>query len=328
MVVTAAALAVAGTAYSAYNSSQTASAQQKAISGAANAAGGGAAVFGQKIQPVNYTPLNQSDPGYTAASRLAVDGNLKNLSEDSALASRTNTATTAEQMARVTGLDPTFAASMNQLYQNRNNELAGNIPYADALQSMSQTNRIANDAGGAGSATPQVAADLGISRLSLMNQGASLSSQIQGILNGVAPVSSLASPQSYQINPQSYAASTISDNQFGATFQGQQNAIRAGADPAAAGAYNQSMFQAGLASQNAASQAMAISGVGRSLGGVGSAYSSYQRQQNSLSGGGGAGANPPAGYDSYGNYIGAGTGPGVSYDGQPYTTSYPAAAGV
>ncbi len=231
-----------------------------------SAQGNAANIFGTKIKPVDYTPLNQTDPGYRSTAADAIRGDQANLPISSKLSADTNAAITASAKARATGWDPTLMASLGQLYQNRGNELAGNIPYADAMQSMMGTNRAANDAGGAGTSTPQVAADLGISRLSLMNQGASLSSQIESILNGIDPVSAQTHPQDYQINPSQYASSAIADNQFGAQFKSQQNAIRAMADPGAAGIFNAQMMLNGMQGQQGVANANMWGGIGQQVG--------------------------------------------------------------
>lgn len=279
-----------------------------------SAKGNAANIFGTKIQPVDYTPLNQTDPGYRRTSADAIRGDQANLAAASKLSAGTNAAITASAQARATGWDPTLMASLGQLYQNRNNELAGNIPYADAMQSMMGVNRAANDAGGAGSATPQVAADLGISRLSLMNQGASLSGQIEQILNGYDPVGAQTHPQDYQINPSQYANSAIQDNQFGANFTSQQNAIRAMADPGAAGIFNAQMMLAGQQGQVGVANANAFGSMGMQLGAIGGGLGRAFGGNQGMGGYGGYG-NSSLGYQpsAYANYQAA------SGDYNPFT---------
>ena len=313
-VATSAALAGVGAAASIAGGIGASNARSAALNNAQGiiqaAKGNAANIFGTKIQPVNYTPLNQTDPGYQHTAAQAISGDQANLPAASKLSADTNAAISASAKARAVGWDPTLMASLGQLYQNRNNELAGNIPYADAMQSMMGTNRAANDAGGAGTSTPQVAADLGISRLSLMNQGASLSSQIQGILNGIDPVSAQTHPQDYQINPSQYASSVIADNQFGAQFQSQQNAIAAMADPGAAGIFNSQMMLAGLQGQNNVANAQMWDSIGQSVAGAGAGMARSFSQQPMMTGYGSSGAYGAV-QQGYGGYNPAYGSPGL-----------------
>lgn len=315
-VVTAAVIAAGATVYAASSSSSNTDKQIAAQKDLANGAGGGAgSVFGNKVKPVKYDALWTKDPGYRNSAFQVINGDRQNLPYASKLSADTNAAITASSKARVNGFDPTMMASLDQLYQNRNNELQGNLPYQDAVAAMAGRNRSANDMGQAGGSGPQVAADLGLSRLDLQNQGAGLSAQITQILNGIDPVSRYSTPQDFQITPGQAIPWEISDNQFKASFQAQQNAVAAMADPAAAGMFNLQQFNAGLQSQQGANQSRQITGAAQGIAGIASAYGQSQ------GGGGGGGYSPYGGYGQttqYNPYSAANT---MQSDGNYYDPS-------
>jgi len=317
-VITAAVIAAGATVYASNQSSKNQDkviAAQQAMGGPMTKqqmkAGGwknASEVYGSKIEPVDYNTLESEDPGYSSISRRIIHGNQRNLDVASKLSADTNAAITASSKARINGFDPTFMASLDQLYQNRNNQLQGNISYDDALASMAGRNRQANDNGYAGGSTPQVAADLGISRLSLQQQGAGLSEQIAQILNGIDPIARYSTPQDHQITPGQAIPWAIADNQFNANFTSQQNAIRAMPDPAAAGQFNYAQFLAGLGGMNP--------GGAGAMGGGGNQNSYGQYAQI-------AGAALSA-YNSYNQGSGQGFGStsnyGMSYTGSAQST--------
>jgi len=246
-------------------------------------------IFGEKVEPVSYTPLEQTDPGYRATAGRVISGNQKNLTKASKLSADTNLAISKASKTRAEGWDPTLMASLSQLYQNRNNALAGNVPYTDAMRAMAGRSRQANDMGNAGGSGHQTAADLGLMQMDIQNQGAQLSGTIQQILNGIDPIGRHTTPESYQVNVGQAIQTSVMDNQFGAQFQAQQNAIAAMADPVQAGMYNQQMFMAGLNGQrgpmpqgpNGLQMFGAVAG---SLGQVAGAFAAQPSSQPNYSG--------------------------------------------
>lgn len=273
----------------------------KAARAAAAGAGGGyavpnlsgmskdqlAGIFGERIAPVDYTPLEQKDPGYRATAGRVIAGNQKNLPKASKLSADTNLAISKAAKTRAEGWDPTLMASLSQLYQNRNNALAGNVPYTDAMRAMAGRARQANDMGNAGGSGRQTAADLGLMQMDIQAQGAQLAGTIQQILNGIDPVARHTTPESYQVNVGQAIQTTVMDNQFSAQFEAQQNAIRAMADPVQAGLYNQKMFMAGLSGQRGGmpmpqgpNAMQMIGAIGGSLGQVAGAFSAQPQRGN------------------------------------------------
>ncbi len=265
---------------------------------AAPPAGQGGAIFGQKVKPVKYDSLWNKDPGYGLSSNQVIIGDQRNLARGSKLSADTNAAITASSKDRINGFDPTFMASLSQLYQNRNNELQGNLPYADAMAGIAARGRQANDYGQAGGSTPQTAADLGLSRMDVMNQGAGLSKSITEILNGIDPIARYTTPQDYQITPAQAVPWEIADNQFAAQFKLQNNMLQAAADPAAAGMFNMQQFNAGLASQAGANNAQQFGSYARAASGLAGAF-------GSMGGGGGYGGSTSGYGGGYSAYSGA-----------------------
>lgn len=283
-VITAAVIAAGATVYASQSSANDA---ENALYAQQQGAGGGMMskaqlkaggwknaneVYGSKIEPVDYTALEKEDPGYSGIARRVIRGNQTNLPYSTKLSADTNAAITASSKARINGFDPTMMASLAQLYQNRNNELEGNLPYEDAMQAMASRGRSANDFGQAGGSNPQTAADLGLSRLSLQQHGSDLSAQIAGILNTIDPIQRYSTPQDYQVTPSQAIPWAIADNQFSANFESQQNAIRAMPDPAAAGQFNYGQFLAGL---GGLSPGMSGGMGGGGGGGGGNSYGQY-----------------------------------------------------
>lgn len=211
-----------------------------------------AGIFGTTPQysPVDYTPLYQSDPGYAKTVNDVLKGDIYNLKPASDLTSQINAATTKDAMSRITSWDPSFLSSLNQLSANTNAALQGHLPYSDALQIAGGQGQLANTLGNAGGSAPQTAADLGLTRSSLMNQtGPGLLSQITSILNGVDPVSNQVNASSFLLSPSQGVQSAIGENQFGANFNMSQNlqeaAFGAMPDPQAQGLFNLASLQAG-----------------------------------------------------------------------------------
>ena len=288
-VVTSAVVAAGASVYSASQSGSHATPQ-------AQQPGNPNAVFGKPVKPVKYTSLWNKDPGFKNTETATINSNLSNLQRASDLSAGTNKAITASSMARVNGFDPTFMASMNQLYQNRNNELQGNLNYEDAMASVAGRGRTANDLGYAGGSGAQSAADLGLSRLDLQNHGASLAGSIQQILNGIDPVARYSTPQDSQISPSQAVPWQIADNQFQAQFKMQNNMLQAAANPAAAGMFNLQQFNAGLAAQGGANSARQFGQYAQAASQFGNAYgmSQYGGGGSTYGYSGGYSANSPA----------------------------------
>lgn len=235
----------------------------------ATAAANPAGIFGTTpdYTHVDYSPLYQSDPGYANLVNQALKGNLYNLKPATDLTSQINAATTRDAMSRITTWDPSFTASLNQLYNNTNQALAGKLPYSDALQIAGGSGQLQNALGNSGGAGPQQAYDLGMTRSQLMNQtGPQLLGGITSLLNQVDPVSNQVNASSFLLNPSQAVQSAIGENQFGANFNMQQNlqeaAFGAMPDPQAAGLFNLQALQAGMAGQYNPSLGMGLSSLG------------------------------------------------------------------
>lgn len=232
--------------------------QRKAAQGVYDlAASNPEAFFGTRPEPVDYTPLFEADPGYAKIALDTIRGSIRNEPKAAELTDAINTSISQQTRKRIEGWDPTFTASMTQLQKNRDMVNAGYLPYADALSIAADRGRLANDLGQSGGASPQIAADLGMKKLDLMtNVGPQLSQMIANIIGQVDPVGRHALPQDYLLAPSQTVPWAIQENQFGATFQAEQNAIAAMPDPAAAGLLNLQAWQAGMGSGGGTASAL------------------------------------------------------------------------
>jgi hypothetical protein len=301
-VVTSAVIAAGATAYSAYSSSQANKAQAGAQQGLMGQAQGNAgAIFGSIPEPVQFNPMFQQDPGYGRLAMDTIKAGQSNVGDASTLTSAINRTISAQARQRVRGWDPTFAGALSKLQANRNQALSGYLPYEDAMGIVGNRGGMANDLGNAGGSSPQIAADLGMSRLDLMTgTGANLATTITNILDQVDPISRHASPQDYLLSPSQTVPWAIQENQFGAQFQAQQNAIAAMADPSAAGLFNMQSFNAGFAGQSQRNNAQMASAIASGVSGIAGAY-----------GGGGGGYGRVAG--AAGNYMASAPVGGATY---------------
>lgn len=302
-VVTSAVIAAGAKAHGAYATSKANKAQAQAQQGLYNSAQGNAgAIFGSIPEPVEYNPLFKSDPGYGNIAAETLAGSRRNLPSASALTAGINKAITAQAQGRINAWDPTFVGAMSKLQANRNAALSGYLPYEDALSIAGDRGALSNDLGNAGGGGPQIAADLGLKRMDLMNNvGPNLSASISDILNQIDPIARHATPQDYLLAPSQTVPWAIQENQFGATFQQQENAIAAMANPAAAGLFNMQAFNAGFAGQSQRSNAQMASAIASGIGGIASAYGA----------GGGGGYASMAG--ASGNYMASAPAGGQTY---------------
>lgn len=300
-VVTSAVIAAGATAYSAYSTSQANKAQARAAQGLYGQAQGNAgAIFGERPELVEYTPLFKSDPGYRQLAADTIDGSRANAGRASALTDAINKAITKQAQGRINSWDPTFVGAMAQLQRNRNMALNGVLPASDVMSITGDRGKLANDLGYAGGSGPQIAADLGLKQLDLQtNVGPNLAARITEILNQVDPIGRHATPQDYLLSPSQTVPWAIQENQFGAEFQSQQNLIAAAADPAAAGLFNLQAFNSGFAGQGANDNAAMARAIASGIGGIASAYGSRSSFGGSGSASGNYMASAPAAGATY-----------------------------
>lgn len=254
-VVALAAVAGAGASVaSAVSANKAQKAQQKKLAGLSGLGGySPEEVFGSRpeFEAVDYNPLYKEDPGYANIVSEILAGNVRNLPMASSLSGDISKSISKATRERIEGWDPSFMTGMNSLYRTRNETLEGRLPYSDALDIASDRGRFANDLGLSGSSGPQIAKDLGLKRLDLMtNVGPNLTANITNILNAVDPIARHPVPQDYLLNPSQAVPWAIQENQFGATFNFQQNlqkaAFDAMPDPQAQGMFNLQAMQAGF----------------------------------------------------------------------------------
>lgn len=275
--IAAVASAATGVA-SAVSASKAKKKQQQQLAGLSDLGGySPEEVFGSRpeLGDVEYNPLFKSDPGYSNIVSQILSGNVRNLPVASQLTGDISKSISAATRQRIEGWDPSFMTGMNSLYKTRNETLAGRLPYEDALGIASDRGRFANDLGLSGSSGPQIAKDLGLTRLGLMTEtGPNLAANITNILNAVDPVSRHPVPQDYLLRPSEAVPWAIQENQFGAQFDFtkalQEAAFNSMPDPQAAGMFNLKAMHAGFNSGSSNSSGAMWGAVANGLGALSS----------------------------------------------------------
>lgn len=202
---------------------------------------------GRRPDPVTYTPLSSSDPGYYQQMKQVLEANTRNSGRAKTLSQAISRAITSVMKDRVQAFDPLFLQTLKKAGQNANMMTSGQLPYQDALDIVSGQGNLAPLMGTAGGRRPQTYRDLGLSRLQLMSQGGpQLLAQVTDIIGAVDPVQLRqgALPQNYMLTPAQTVPMNVQQNQYGAQFQQGQNFLAAMPDPLMATRLN--MFQQGL----------------------------------------------------------------------------------
>jgi hypothetical protein len=222
--------------------------------------------FGEKIpfEAVEYNPLYLQDPGYGNAAGDVAAGNQRNLPAFTGLAKDTNAFIDEDTLARINKMYPGFGDAFGQQQSNTLNLLRGVIPYEDAAGIAGRRAEAASLAGG-GFPSQQVAADLGLTRLGLMQQGQQALQANANLAETINPVNRRLLPQSMFVDTMSAISAMISENQFDASFAQQERNAEFNAalvpDPQAAGMLNLMAGQAGYQAGGIATQSPMISGI-------------------------------------------------------------------
>ena len=267
-------------AISANSANKRAKAAAGGLDGAIAYARSNPSAFGEKLkfEGVDYSPLFREDPGYGNIAGDVIAGNQRNLGANLNLMRETNQAITKDSMDRINTLYPGFAAAMGQQAQNTQNFLRGDIPAEDRAMITSRRTE-AQSLGGGGVNPQQVAADLGLARIDLMNQGqASLNNSVN-MFNSIDPVNRRVNPQSLFVDVGQAISQSVNENQFGASFaQSERNAELAYGmqpDPQKAGMLN---LLAGRGGLQAANPGVSV-GSAALQGAINGGMQAYQAQQ-------------------------------------------------
>lgn len=241
-------------------------------------------VFGEKIdfEAVDYSPLYKDDPGYGNMAGDVIAGNQRNLGANLTLAGNTNDWITADAQKRLATWYPGFGDAFSQQSRNTQNMLRGEIPQED-INAITSRRAEAQALGGGGVNRQQTAADLGLSRVDLMNQGAAALTNNANLINSVDPLSRRVNPQSMFVDVGQAINSAVSENQFAASFaQSERNAEMQYAltpDPQKAGLLNLMSSRAGLQAANPQQSVFGAAATAGLTAGVG-AYASNQAAQS------------------------------------------------
>jgi len=270
---------IVSSAISSSSANKRANAASKGLDEAVAYARANPSAFGEKLDwsGVDYSPMFKSDPGYGNIAGSTIAGNQRNLPANLNLMRETNQAITKDSMDRINTLYPGFAAAVGQQSQNTQNFLRGQLPMED--QNMITSRRTeAQSLGGGGANAQQVAADLGLARMDLMNQGQAGMNNLVNMFNAVDPVNRRVNPQSMFVDVGQAISNSIQENQFGAQFaQSERNAELAFGmqpDPQKAGLLN---LLAGRGGLQAANQPTSVAGAALT-GGMNAGMAAYTRQ--------------------------------------------------
>lgn len=212
-------------------------------------------VFGEKIdfEEMSYSPLFSADPGYAGMAGEVIAGNQRNLPAATRLANEANAATTQGSLNRLNTLYPEFGASFDQQSRNTDAFLRGEIP-AEDRDLITARRTEAQSLGGGGVNQQQVAADLGLTRMELMDKGAANLTNNVNLWDAIDPIARQITPQSLFVDVGQAISSAVSENQFAASFgQAERNAelnYAMSPDPQKAGMLNLLSARAGLQAAN------------------------------------------------------------------------------
>lgn len=291
--IAAAVIGVAGTAYS--------SSQQKKAAGAGGARLDEAIAYARRHpdafgrrpdewNSLDYAPLFRSDPGYADLAGDTIAGNRANFGAAAMLSTANNEWALADERARVAAWDPTFEDSFAIQQQNTQNLLNGVLPFEDLQGITAQRSELNSILGGAGN-SQQTAADLGLRRLDLMQQGQNALNSNEGLISRLSPFARRTTPQSMFVNPEQVINSAVGENwqdyQAAAQERDAAFAFEAMADPYQQGMLNLLSGQAGIAAgASPLGGGINWAQIGQAAGG---AINAYQNRNTAQSGGGGTG---------------------------------------
>lgn len=241
--------------------------------------------FGEKLdwKNINYKPLYPNGGGYADTAAKTIAGNQANFGAASALAGQTNDWINAGQQQRLNQFDPSFMDSYGQNAQNTANLLRGEIPQEDMGGIISRRTQ-QQALSGANTGGQQVAADLGLTRMGLMQQGAQQLGQNANIYSQLFPQGSYVKPDSMFVDVDSAIARSLQENQFAYQAQlnerNQRQMYAAIPDPYQAGIMELLGTRAGVKAGNPGQSV----GAGAFTGGL-QAYAGYLGSTGNLYGG-------------------------------------------
>lgn len=241
--------------------------------------------FGEKLdwKNVNYSPLYPNGAAIADVAGQSINGNRANFGAASSLAGMTNDWMKMQQQARLNEFDPTFMDSYGQQARNTASLLRGEIPMEDMNAIISnRTER--QGLSGANIGQQQVAADLGLTRLNLMNQGQQALAGNAALYGNLFPQQNYMNVQSMFVDPSAAINTVLNENQFAynarVNERNQRLAYAAMPDPYESGVMDLIAARAGVQAANPGANV----GGGALLGGLQS-YGGYVANSGQLYGG-------------------------------------------
>ena len=263
-------------------------------------------IFGSKVDPsaALYDPVN-----ITQSQKEAIAGNIDNFAAARDLSIITNDATITNDLARMNRLFPKFDQNLDQFSGITASLLNGQNPFGneDVLGIVSDRSSLAGALGTPGGSGPTTNKDLGLTRMNLAQQGASMFQDFIRTADAISPLNSQFRAQQSYLTPSERLDADIRQREN--EQQGRLSAayLEASPDPAAAGLFNLDYTsQVGLASAklgSAVNLQNPYAALGQGISQAGAAYGQYQQRNAAQGYGGGQYNQSPyaAGYTQQAN---------------------------
>lgn len=284
-------------------------------------------IFGSRLDPEAflYEPVD-----ITQSQLDTISGNIQAFPGALQLTQMVNPSIWQNDLARIRKLMPTYDDSRDLYLGTTKSLLAGQLPFQDVEDIVSNRSGISGMLGTPGGGRNATLRDLGMSRLTAQQQGASMFQQFIQMAEAISPVSAQLRPQQMMFSPQERLQSDILQRSL--EQQGRASAAMAEAmpDPAAAGMANAQigLSFAGLGSSYQPTAGMGMQALGQGISAFGGALGMMggrQQQPAPLYGGGQPISNqsmvPQASYGG-GGYSAQPVMPTVAPTGSYYQNGY------
>lgn len=246
-------VAIAGTAYGAYSTSQNNKRAKAAAAGGGDVSGliddyDASAVFGTKPKAAEFVNKAYNPVDYGEVQNKTINDNLGSLPDILKLITQINSINRADSALRVETFAPGFGQNLRTMTDSARALVGGQLPYQDVLDIVSDRQELGNTLGTAGTYGAATLKDFGLSRLQAMQTGAEMMSRIGNLIESIDPVASRSRAQDFTLSPTQTVPLAQADAQFGASYdqmerilkqQSEQNKylLEAAPDPAERGMF-------------------------------------------------------------------------------------------
>lgn len=206
-------------------------------------------IFGSELDPEAflYHPVD-----ITQSQLDTISGNLQAFPRAVELTNRVNPSIWKNDLSRIRELMPGFDNSRDMYLGNTKRLLAGELPFQDVEDIVSNRSSMSAMLGSPGGSRNATLRDLGLSRMDAMNQGGSMFQQFIQMAQAISPVESQMRPQQMMFTPQERLQADILQRSL--EQQGNASAAMAEAMP------------------DPAQNALANANIGLNMAGIGASY--------------------------------------------------------